>query len=51
MSRNAIREMPYQELIVTRCAFGHYDLLIGVLPEVNAEPPIDDGPQDCWGAF
>ncbi len=43
-------DLPYLFLIVERCP-AHLLRSQGVLPYEPAEPPIDDGPQDCWGAF
>ncbi len=65
VTRSPLGHLPFEELIVMRCAAGHLERGDGVLPEsweapglidpreydASGEPPIDDGPADCWGAF
>ena len=47
-----LSHLPYLFLVVERCPV-HLARSQGVLPyePFPAEPPVDDGPQDCWGAF
>ncbi len=46
------RVWSYQERVIERCTAGHIAHAQAVMPEPEAlEPPIDDGPADCWGAF
>ena len=51
----------YQERVIERCWAGHPAHAQAVVPEpelidpreygASEDPPIDDGPADCWGAF
>lgn len=40
----------YQERISERCAMGHIAHAQAVVSEPESWP-VDEGPQDCWGAF
>ena len=47
VTKSPMRE--YEYLVVERCP-QHLIACWGVV-ECEAAPPIDDGPEDCWGAF